>query len=109
MIPWLAVFPCTVLGKYITEYLIARDWPVTRVRKIVQSCCFLSENIALLIMGRTKNFVTALVCMTVVIGTIKYLSQSILSHYAHNLRFFFLIFHTRFIVSLVAQRWSRIS
>lgn len=72
MVPWLAVFPCTFLGKYITDTLIARDWPVTRVRKIVQSCCFLSENIALLIMCRTKNFVTALVCMTVVIGELEY-------------------------------------
>lgn len=69
MVPWLALPPCTFLGKYITDYLIARDWPVTRVRKIVQSCCFLSENIALLIMCRTKNFYTALTCMTIVIGT----------------------------------------
>lgn len=69
MVPWLALPPCTFLGKYITDHLIARDWPITSVRKIVQSCCFLSENIALLIMCRTKDFHTALTCMTIVIGT----------------------------------------
>lgn len=68
MVPWLALPPCTFLGKYITDYLISRDWPVTRVRKIVQSCCFLSENVALLILCRTKSFHTALTCMTIVIG-----------------------------------------
>lgn len=68
MVPWLALPPCTFLGKYLTDYLLMRDWPVTRVRKIVQSCCFLCENLALLIMCRTKSFHTALTCMTIVIG-----------------------------------------
>lgn len=68
MVPWLALPPCTYLGKYITDQLIARDWPVTRVRKIVETCCFIGQNIALLIMCRTKNFHTALTCMTIIIG-----------------------------------------
>lgn len=71
MVPWLALPPCTFLGKYLTDYLIARDWPVTRVRKIVESCCFLGQNIALVIMCRTKNFHTALTCMTIIIGAYK--------------------------------------
>lgn len=68
MVPWLALPPCTYLGKYITDKLIARDWSVTRVRKIVETCCFIGQNVALLIMCRTKNFHTALTCMTIIIG-----------------------------------------
>lgn len=68
MIPWLALPPCTVLGKMLTEYLLLRDWSLTRVRKIVQSCCFLAQNTALLIMCGTSSFHTSLICMTIIIG-----------------------------------------
>lgn len=68
MIPWLALPPCTVLGKMLTEYLLMREWSLTRVRKIVQSCCFLAQNTALLIMCGTNSFHASLICMTVIIG-----------------------------------------
>lgn len=73
MVPWLALPPCIFLGKYMTDYLMARDWSLSTIRKIVQSCCFLSQNFALLIMCRTKDFQTALTCMTIVIGNVHYL------------------------------------
>lgn len=68
MVPWLALPPCTLLGKALTDYLTGRGWSLTKVRKIVQSCCFLGENIALFCMCHTTNFETALLCMTIVIG-----------------------------------------
>lgn len=68
MIPWLALPPCTFIAKYLTSYLIARNWPVTKVRKCIQSICFASQNIALFIMSRTNTFQTALTCMTIIIG-----------------------------------------
>lgn len=68
MVPWLALPPCTLIGKYLTDYLIMREWPLTRIRKFVQSVCFLSQNVALFIMCRTNNFYTVLTCMTIVIG-----------------------------------------
>lgn len=68
MVPWLALPPCTLIGKYLTDYLILRNWPLTRIRKVVESACFLSQNVALCIMCRTNNFYTALTCMTIVIG-----------------------------------------
>jgi len=68
MVPWLALPPCTLLGKYLTDYLISREWSLTKVRKCLQSICFLSQNIALFVMCRTQDFYISLICMTIVIG-----------------------------------------
>lgn len=68
MVPWLVMPPVTLLGKALTDYLIARKWPLTRVRIFVQSCCFLSQNLALLGLSHTRNFGVALACMSTVIG-----------------------------------------
>ncbi|XP_055917028.1 solute carrier family 17 member 9 [Eupeodes corollae] len=68
MIPWLALPPCTFFAKYLTTHLAAREWSTSNVRKIIQSLCFASQNIALFIMSRTNDFHTALICMTVIIG-----------------------------------------
>uniref|UniRef100_A0A1B0GKF9 Putative solute carrier family 17 member 9-like protein n=1 Tax=Lutzomyia longipalpis TaxID=7200 RepID=A0A1B0GKF9_LUTLO len=68
MIPWLALPPCTILGKILTDWLVARKWSLTAVRKIVQSVCFLSQNIALAFLCHATDFSTALACMTIIIG-----------------------------------------
>ncbi|KAL5281046.1 SLC17A9 family protein [Megaselia abdita] len=68
MIPWLALPPCTFFAKYLSSYLISKDYSITTVRKLVQSLCFLSQNIALFCLSRTNSFQTALICMTVIIG-----------------------------------------
>lgn len=68
MIPWLALPPCTFFAKYLTTRLIEREWPVTTVRKLIQSCCFAAQNVALFAMSRTTDFHTALICMTIIIG-----------------------------------------
>lgn len=70
MVPWLALPPCTLLGKAMTDYLMGREWSLTKVRKVVQSCCFLGQNIALFCMCHTTNFTAALICMTIVIGKV---------------------------------------
>lgn len=68
MVPWLALPPCTLFAKFMTDRLVARDWSLTNVRKVIQSCCFLGQNLALFCMCHTDNFSTALFCMTVIIG-----------------------------------------
>ncbi|CAD7000684.1 solute carrier family 17 member 9 [Ceratitis capitata] len=68
MIPWLALPPCTLFARFLTGRLLAREWSTSAVRKIIQSCCFASQNLALFIMARTSDFHTALICMTVIIG-----------------------------------------
>lgn len=68
MVPWLALPPVTLLGKALTDALTVRKWSLTRVRIVVQSCCFLCQNLALLWMCHTRNFYVALVCMTTIIG-----------------------------------------
>lgn len=68
MIPWLALPPSTFFAKYLTGRLLAREWSTSAVRKLIQSCCFLAQNIALFIMSRTTDFHTALICMTIIIG-----------------------------------------
>lgn len=70
MVPWLALPPCTLFAKFVTDRLVARDWSLTNVRKIIQSCCFLGQNLALFCMCHTNNFSTALFCMTVIIGNL---------------------------------------
>lgn len=68
MIPWLALPFCTLFAKQLTDYLINKGWKLSTVRKIIQSCCFIGQNIALFAMSRTTNFNTALGCMTIIIG-----------------------------------------
>lgn len=93
MVPWLALPPCTFIGKYLTDYLISREWSLTKIRKTVQSVCFLSQNVALFIMCRTNNFYVALTCMTVVIGKNKNV------HYFVVFLVLFLFFVFYFIIS----------
>lgn len=68
MVPWLALLPSTLIARILTDYLIAQQWSLTRVRKLVQSCCFFGQNLALLCMCHTTNFYMALFCMTIIIG-----------------------------------------
>lgn len=76
MVPWLALPPCTLFAKFVTDRLVARDWSLTNVRKVIQSCCFLGQNLALFCMCHTTNFSTALFCMTVIIGKLISSSRS---------------------------------
>uniref|UniRef100_A0A182P1M3 Major facilitator superfamily (MFS) profile domain-containing protein n=1 Tax=Anopheles epiroticus TaxID=199890 RepID=A0A182P1M3_9DIPT len=68
MIPWLALPPVTFMGKLLTEHLLAKQWTLTRIRKLVQSLCFLGQNCALFVMCRTQEFNMALTCMSIIIG-----------------------------------------
>lgn len=68
MVPWLAMPPCTLIGKYLTDELIRREWKMTNIRKCVQSLCFLSQNVALFVMSRSNSLSTTLICMTIIIG-----------------------------------------
>uniref|UniRef100_A0AAG5DMN7 Major facilitator superfamily (MFS) profile domain-containing protein n=1 Tax=Anopheles atroparvus TaxID=41427 RepID=A0AAG5DMN7_ANOAO len=68
MIPWLALPPVTFAGKLLTEHLLAKQWSLTRIRKVVQSICFLGQNCALFAMCRTQDFNMALTCMSIIIG-----------------------------------------
>ncbi|XP_058452698.1 voltage-gated purine nucleotide uniporter SLC17A9 [Malaya genurostris] len=68
MIPWLALPPVTFFGKILTEKLIAKQWPLIRIRKLVQSICFLGQNVALFMMCHTQEFNIALTCMSIIIG-----------------------------------------
>ncbi|XP_053664689.1 solute carrier family 17 member 9 [Anopheles marshallii] len=68
MIPWLALPPVTFMGKLLTEHLLAKQWSLTRIRKLVQSLCFLGQNCALFVMCRTQDFNMALTCMSIIIG-----------------------------------------
>lgn len=68
MMPWLLVPPCTLIAKYLTEHLLTKKYTLTSARKIVQTICYLSQNLALLIMCHTTNFYIALSCMSIIIG-----------------------------------------
>lgn len=69
MIPWAALPFCTILAKLLTDKLISRNWSLTAVRKIVQSICFATEILALLVMmTNVKSFYGALACMTCIVG-----------------------------------------
>lgn len=93
MIPWLALPPSTFFAKYLTGRLLARDWSTSSVRKLIQSCCFLAQNIALFIMSRTTDFHTALVCMTIIIG----------KFFFENFSFYFILLEMNFITLLYLQ------
>lgn len=73
MIPWIALPFMILFGKQLTDYLVARGWSLSTTRKVVQSCCFLGQNLALFIMSRTNDFNTALICMTAIIGEFTYI------------------------------------
>lgn len=68
MIPWMALPPCTIFAKMLTDRLIAKSWHLTTVRKTIESLCFGTQIVALLCMMNDPSFVTALICMTVIIA-----------------------------------------
>ena len=68
MVPWLAQPPCVLLGKALSDYLITRGWTLTSTRKIIETCGFGAQNIALFWMCHTNSFVAALICMTIAIA-----------------------------------------
>ncbi|XP_043276132.1 solute carrier family 17 member 9 [Venturia canescens] len=68
MLPWLSMLPCTILGKVISEKLINSGYSVTSTRKIIQSFCFVSGIVSLLVLARVQTFQGALWCLTLIIG-----------------------------------------
>lgn len=52
MVPWLSMLPCTFLGKAISEKLISSGYSVTSTRKIIQSICFATGIVNLLLLGK---------------------------------------------------------
>lgn len=68
MIPWITLAPTTFLAKVLTDRLLARNWSLTAVRKIIQSLCFSIQILALLSLSNVTSFAAALICMTVAIS-----------------------------------------
>lgn len=68
MLPWCLIPPTTFIAKCITDRLKAKKYRLTNIRKLVQSICFLVQNVALLMVMNSKDFTTALSCMCLCIG-----------------------------------------
>lgn len=51
MVPWLSILPCTFLGKALSEKIIKTGYSVTVTRKIIETICFITEIISLLLLG----------------------------------------------------------
>lgn len=68
MIPWITIPIFTFIAKSMTERFIAKKYSLTKVRKLIESCCFCLQNLALFIMCHTSSFPAALFCMSIIIG-----------------------------------------
>lgn len=68
MLPWCLIPPSTLLAKVLTSRLLSQKYRLTNVRKIVQSICFLVQNVGLLMVMNTKSFPMSLTCMCLCIG-----------------------------------------
>lgn len=77
MMPWLCVPPITILAKLLTDFLLARKWSLTNVRKLIQSICFIGQNCALFVMCQAPSFNVALISMSIIIGKSLFHSDSV--------------------------------
>ncbi|XP_015121653.1 solute carrier family 17 member 9 [Diachasma alloeum] len=68
MIPWLSLLPCTFVGKILSERLITTGYTVTTTRKIVETICFATQTINLLILATVQTFQAAMLCLMFIIG-----------------------------------------
>lgn len=68
MVPWATIPFFTFIAKMLTDKMVARKASLTRIRKIIESLCFLTQNCALFIMCHTNNYPLALICMSIITG-----------------------------------------
>uniref|UniRef100_A0A336LJN3 CSON009530 protein n=1 Tax=Culicoides sonorensis TaxID=179676 RepID=A0A336LJN3_CULSO len=68
MIPWATIPFFTFVAKMLTDKMMARKASLTRIRKIIESICFLTQNCSLFIMCHTNSFPIALICMSIITG-----------------------------------------
>ncbi|KAG5675181.1 hypothetical protein PVAND_005106 [Polypedilum vanderplanki] len=78
MLPWVSVLFFTIVAKSLTDRLIAQKFKLTNVRKLVQSICFIAQNLSLLIVMNTKNFTLALTSMCICIGVLGFHNSSLM-------------------------------
>ncbi|XP_063701104.1 voltage-gated purine nucleotide uniporter SLC17A9 isoform X2 [Culicoides brevitarsis] len=68
MVPWATIPFFTYFAKWLTDKMVARKASLTRIRKIIESLCFLTQNCALFIMCHTNSYPIALICMSIITG-----------------------------------------
>lgn len=68
MVPWATIPFFTFFAKWMTDKMVARKASLTRIRKIIQSLCFLTQNLALFVMCHTSSYPLALICMSIITG-----------------------------------------
>eukprot|EP00171_Calliarthron_tuberculosum_P017554 IDg17554t1 len=68
IVPWLAMFLSANVGGAIADALLARDWSVTTVRKLMQTIGFLGPAIFLSLVGGTTDPARAVCYMTAALG-----------------------------------------
>ncbi|XP_015608798.1 solute carrier family 17 member 9 [Cephus cinctus] len=68
MVPWLTLLPCTFLGKALSEKLVKSGYSITSTRKIIETICFVTQSINLLILARVQTYQGAILCLALIIG-----------------------------------------
>lgn len=68
IVPWLAMFISANVGGIIADTLLARDWSITTVRKLMQTIGFLGPALFLSLVGSTTNPAHAVCYMTAALG-----------------------------------------
>lgn len=78
VVPWLFGIFCTFLGKWLSEWLLARGYSLSSTRKIVECLCLGLQALSLSIISLYSSYYWALFNMTIAIGASGFHSNAIL-------------------------------
>jgi ACS family sodium-dependent inorganic phosphate cotransporter len=66
--PWIANFLGSIFAGWLADRMIARGWPITRVRKLMQTVAFAGPAAALITLASVNDAVTAVILLTITLG-----------------------------------------
>jgi ACS family sodium-dependent inorganic phosphate cotransporter len=66
--PWIANFLGSIFAGWLADRMIVRGWPITRVRKLMQTVAFAGPAAALVTLASVDDAVSAVILLTITLG-----------------------------------------
>lgn len=78
MVPWIIIFPSTLLSGLIADRWIVQGMPVTFVRKAINTVVLLFSSMFLLILSTLDNYYSSLCCMALALACLGFHCSGVL-------------------------------
>ncbi|XP_064626671.1 voltage-gated purine nucleotide uniporter SLC17A9-like isoform X2 [Lineus longissimus] len=78
VVPWLVSIPSSIFSGWLADYLIAKGYSVTFVRKLIETVALCGASVSLVTISYADNYILAVICMGFAISCIAFHHSGIL-------------------------------